>query len=90
MAASHREEAERLGVDEEERSRWQAAAEAMYVPDDAELGVHPQAELFTHYAVWDFEGTGPDLLNDGLALLNRRLIEDLVGGGRTGRGDDGR
>ena len=27
--------------------RWQAAAEAMYVPYDADLGVHPQAELFT-------------------------------------------
>jgi alpha,alpha-trehalose phosphorylase len=60
VATRHREEAERLGVDEEERSRWQAAAEAMYVPYDAELGVHPQAELFTHYAVWDFENTEPD------------------------------
>jgi alpha,alpha-trehalose phosphorylase len=60
VATSHREEAERLGVDEEERSRWQAAAEAMYLPYDAELGVHPQAELFTHYALWDFENTEPD------------------------------
>jgi alpha,alpha-trehalose phosphorylase len=60
LAAGHREEAERLGVDEEERSQWQAAAEAMYIPYDAELGVHPQAEQFTHYAVWDFDDTGPD------------------------------
>jgi len=59
-ARCHREEAERLGVDEEERSGWQAAAEAMYVPYDAELGVHPQAELFTDHAVWDFERTRPD------------------------------
>jgi len=60
VTARHRAEAERLGVDEEERSQWQAAAEAMYVPYDAELGVHPQAELFSHYAVWDFERTGAD------------------------------
>ena len=59
-ASLHRDEAERLGVDETERSRWQAAAEAMYLPYDAELGVHPQAELFTHYDVWDFDRTGPD------------------------------
>jgi alpha,alpha-trehalose phosphorylase len=60
VAARHREEAERLGVDEEERSRWQAAAEAMYVPYDAELGVHPQAQLFTEHEMWDFERAGPD------------------------------
>jgi alpha,alpha-trehalose phosphorylase len=60
LATRHREAAERLGVDEDERSEWQAAAEAMYVPYDAELGVHPQAELFTQYAVWDFEDSGPD------------------------------
>ncbi len=30
------------------------------MPYDAELGVHPQAELFTHYDVWDFDRTGPD------------------------------
>jgi len=59
VAKCHREEAERLGVDEEERSRWQAAAEAMYLPYDTELGVHPQAESFTQYAVWDFEATDP-------------------------------
>ena len=45
----------RLGVDEVETCRWRAAAEAMYVPYDAELGVHPQAERFTDHEVWDFE-----------------------------------
>jgi len=59
-ARNHREEAERLGVDEEELSRWQAASEAMYVPYDSEIGVHPQAELFTEHATWDFENTGPE------------------------------
>jgi alpha,alpha-trehalose phosphorylase len=32
----------------------------MYIPFDAELGVHPQAELFTTYRQWDFEHTRPD------------------------------
>ena len=59
-AERYLEEAGRLGVDEEERASWQAAAEAMYVPYDEELGVHPQAEGFTTYQVWDFENTKPD------------------------------
>ena len=56
----HLEAAGRLGVDQEERSAWQAAAEEMYVPYDAELGVHPQSEGFTTYQAWDFEHTGPE------------------------------
>jgi len=59
-AERHLEAAGRLGVDEEERTRWQAAAEAMYVAYDAELAVHPQAEGFTSYQTWDFPGTKPD------------------------------
>ena len=59
-AERHLEEAGRLGVDEEERSAWQAAAEAMYVPYDAEIGIHPQAEGFTSHQLWDFERTKPE------------------------------
>jgi alpha,alpha-trehalose phosphorylase len=59
-AERHLEEAGRLGVNEDERSRWQAAAEAMYVPYDAELGIHPQSEGFTDYQLWDFAATKPD------------------------------
>jgi alpha,alpha-trehalose phosphorylase len=60
VAKCHREEAGRLGVDEDERMTWQAAADAMYIPYDPELAVHPQAEQFTTYKVWDFEHTRPD------------------------------
>ncbi|HEX6381749.1 MAG TPA: glycosyl hydrolase family 65 protein [Acidimicrobiia bacterium] len=60
LARRHAAEAGRLGVDEDERMAWQVAADAMYIPYDAELGVHPQAELFTTYRVWDFENTPPD------------------------------
>jgi alpha,alpha-trehalose phosphorylase len=52
--------ADELGVDTEEAAEWRDAAEAMLVPYDEELGVHPQAEEFTEHAVWDFAGTAPE------------------------------
>ena len=36
-----------LGVDDEEAASWRDAADAMLIPYDDELGVHPQAEGFT-------------------------------------------
>jgi alpha,alpha-trehalose phosphorylase len=54
------ERARELGVDEEETAEWRDAADAMYVPYDDAVGVHPQAELFTHHQDWDFEATGPE------------------------------
>jgi alpha,alpha-trehalose phosphorylase len=54
------ERARELGVDEEEMAEWRDAADAMYVPYDDALGVHPQAEGFTHHQEWDFEATGPE------------------------------
>ena len=56
----HPRHAEELGVDTEEAAEWRDAAEAMLIPYDEELGVHPQAEEFTEHAVWDFAGTAPD------------------------------
>ncbi|MEU8223251.1 glycoside hydrolase family 65 protein [Kribbella sp. NPDC048915] len=47
--------ARELGVGSEEEASWRDAAAAVYIPYDEELGVHPQAEGFTGYAVWDFE-----------------------------------
>jgi alpha,alpha-trehalose phosphorylase len=49
-----------LGVDDEEASGWRSAAEAMYVPYDDSLGVHPQAEGFTEHQEWDFGSTPPE------------------------------
>ncbi|NLU83344.1 glycoside hydrolase family 65 protein [Rhodococcus sp. HNM0569] len=46
-----------LGVTEEEVAQWRAAAEHMRIPYDDALGVHPQAENFTHHAEWDFATT---------------------------------
>jgi alpha,alpha-trehalose phosphorylase len=54
------EGAEALEVDNEEIASWRDAAEAMTIPYDAELGVHPQAERFTDHARWDFANTDAD------------------------------
>ncbi|MDR0341915.1 MAG: family 65 glycosyl hydrolase, partial [Nocardiopsaceae bacterium] len=54
-ARRHRELAHaRLGVTEQEAASWLAAADAMTVPYDQKLGVHPQAERFTEHQEWDF------------------------------------
>jgi alpha,alpha-trehalose phosphorylase len=54
------ERASGLGVSDEEAAGWRRAAEAMTVPFDKKLGVHPQAAGFTGHQVWDFAGTPAD------------------------------
>ena len=49
-----------LGVDEEETAAWRDAADAVYMPYDTALGVHPQADNFTRHREWDFAHTRPD------------------------------
>lgn len=49
-----------LEVSADELYRWRVAAEAMYIPYDQELGVHPQSEGFTRHGEWNFEATAPD------------------------------
>ena len=56
----HMDVATTLGVDAEEAAAWRDAAEAMLIPYDEALGVHPQAESFTEHATWDFDSMGPD------------------------------
>ncbi|HET9875036.1 MAG TPA: glycosyl hydrolase family 65 protein [Mycobacterium sp.] len=55
--ARHPDCARALGVDDEESTQWCKAAEAIYIPYDERLGVHPQADGFTTHQVWDFAGT---------------------------------
>ena len=50
-------EAAALGVSTEEAASWRDASNAMYIPFDERLGVHPQHEGFTDYARWDFKNT---------------------------------
>ncbi|HEY2507705.1 MAG TPA: glycosyl hydrolase family 65 protein [Streptosporangiaceae bacterium] len=62
VAAAERyaEQAKKLGVDPEESAAWRDAADAMFVPYDAERGVHPQAGGFTRHQMWDFASTPPE------------------------------
>lgn len=60
MAMRHWGDATALGVTTEEIASWRDAADAMWIPFDHRIGVHPQSQGFTHHAVWDFEHTGAD------------------------------
>jgi alpha,alpha-trehalose phosphorylase len=59
-AERDRQRAADLGVNDEETASWRDAAQAMMVPYDEALGVHPQAEGFTEHALWDFAGTAEE------------------------------
>ena len=50
----------RTGVTAEELVAWRRAADAMYLPYDEELGIHPQEESFLARERWDFDHTPPD------------------------------
>jgi alpha,alpha-trehalose phosphorylase len=56
----HPRRAAGLGVDEEEAAAWRDAAQAVVIPYDEALGIHPQAEGFTSHQLWDFSITGPE------------------------------
>ncbi|HZC30763.1 MAG TPA: hypothetical protein VE261_04535, partial [Gaiellaceae bacterium] len=59
-ATRYRAKAAALGVDDAEVARWLKAADAMTIPFDEELGIHPQSEGFTRYRRWDFANTRED------------------------------
>jgi alpha,alpha-trehalose phosphorylase len=59
-AERYPDRARELGVDAEESATWRDAAEAMFIPYDDALGVHPQAAGFTGHQLWDFAGTPAD------------------------------
>jgi alpha,alpha-trehalose phosphorylase len=50
----------RTGVTTDEIAGWHRACDAMYVPYDEHLGIHPQDESFLARERWDFEHTPPD------------------------------
>ena len=58
--ARHPDRAADLGVGEVELAAWGAAADAMGVPFDEELGVTAQSDGFTRFRAWDFDATGAD------------------------------
>jgi alpha,alpha-trehalose phosphorylase len=60
LTGRYPDDAKELGVSDEESASWRDAADAMFIPYDDRLGVHPQSEGFTDHAVWDFDATGPE------------------------------
>ena len=56
----HPDRAAELRVEPEETAAWRDAAQAILIPFDERLGVHPQAEGFTEHQPWDFEHTAPE------------------------------
>jgi alpha,alpha-trehalose phosphorylase len=84
-AERHPDVAEALGVDEEEVAAWRRAADAMFVPYDHNLKIHPQDQDFTTHQIWDFEATSeaeyPLLLHHTYFDLYRQQVckqADLV------------
>ena len=55
--AAHRRLVRELHLGPEEAAGWRRTADAMYVPFDAERGIHPQDDSFLEREVWDFAGT---------------------------------
>jgi alpha,alpha-trehalose phosphorylase len=69
--ARHPEAAHAMGVSTEEMAAWRDAADAVHIPYDDELGVHPQCEGFTTFREWDFAANTvyPLLLNEAYVRL---------------------
>jgi alpha,alpha-trehalose phosphorylase len=57
---AYRRMAHDTGLQDDEVEQWQRAADAMYIPYDAERGIHPQDANFLEKEVWDFAGTPHD------------------------------
>jgi len=57
---AHRRLCRRLDLDQDEVEVWRRCADAMYVPFDAERGIHPQDDSFLEREVWDFAHTPMD------------------------------
>jgi alpha,alpha-trehalose phosphorylase len=81
----HPHRAAALGVGPEETAAWRDAAQAMLIPFDEQLGVHPQAGGFTEHEPWDFANTSgehyPLLLHFPYGQLYRKQVvkqADLV------------
>ena len=65
-------------LEPDEVDRWQRAADAMYVPYDADRGIHPQDVNFLEKEAWDFAATPKDqyplLLNYHPLVIYRHQV----------------
>lgn len=60
LQAEAPEQLQRWQLSTQELALWQQAAERMYLPVDARLGVHPQDDSFLDKQRWDFAATPKD------------------------------
>jgi alpha,alpha-trehalose phosphorylase len=84
-ADRHPESASGLGIDEDEIAAWRRAADAMFVPYDEYMSLHPQDQDFFMHERWDFEAMTPDdypllLHHHYFGLYRRQVVKqaDLV------------
>ncbi len=52
--------ARRTGLVDDEITAWHRACDAMFIPYDSDLGIHPQDASFLERERWDFAGTPPE------------------------------
>lgn len=82
--ARHPQLAQDFGVTNEETAAWQNTSDAVHIPYDEQIGVHPQCESFTRFGEWDFEesaGEYPLMLYAPYFQLYRKQVvkqADLV------------
>ncbi len=76
--ARHATLCRRTGLTDDEVSRWDEAAESMYLPFDSEQRIHPQDDAFLQLEPWDFAGTPseryPLLLNFHPLVIYRHQV----------------
>jgi alpha,alpha-trehalose phosphorylase len=60
VAERYQEASRALGIKDVEIAAWRQAADAMVIPFDDVLGVHPQSERFTDHQIWDFASTSEE------------------------------
>ena len=75
--ARHPDLARELGVEPDEPAQWLRHADAVHVPYDEDLGVHPQSAGFTRYDEWDFEawrGRYPLMMHAPYVQLYRKQV----------------
>jgi alpha,alpha-trehalose phosphorylase len=60
IARRHPEAAIAYGIEDSETFAWRRAADAIVIPFDSNLGVHPQAERFIQHQLWDFAATAKE------------------------------
>jgi alpha,alpha-trehalose phosphorylase len=76
---------DKTGFDMSEIDEWKRAADAMYIPFDKELGIHPQDDGFLDKEVWDLQNTPSDkfpllLYHHPLVIYRHQVIKqaDIV------------